>query len=196
MPEVETKEKDQTFEVDFSPVTKVIHDDFAKLGETMNATFSDLRKIWEVKPGETKEVAPLNESLTGSVKKAGNQVIPGATGGFAAIVLSEVIDGVLIKQQPMVKGIAKFFAAAAVYAWGKKIPFMGEAGRNIFAGLLIFDGLRDVTPISSWASQLANKISGVIPIGGLGDQRARDVRRDVVAQANRVVDYYGGAFGR
>ncbi|MDP2651560.1 MAG: hypothetical protein Q8O94_00275, partial [bacterium] len=115
-----------------------------------------------------------------------NQILPVATGGFAAIVLSEVIDGVLIAQQPMVKGLVKFAGAAAVFTWGKQIPFRGDVGKNIFAGLLIFDALRDVTPISTWASQVANAISGAIPVGGLGDQRGRDV----VAQASQVARNY------
>ena len=197
MAEEAIKTEDQRFEIDLSPVTRVIHDDIGKLGETMTATFDDIKKRWEVKPEEKKEVAPLNESLTSSVKKVGNQIIPVATGGFAAIVLSEVIDGVLAAQKPMVRGIAKFGAAAAVYAWGKNLPFMTEIGKNLLTGLLIFDGLRDVTPISSWASQVANKISGAIPVGGLGDQRGRDARGNVLNQADKVAnDYYAAAEGR
>ncbi len=186
-----TKEK-EVIEVAFTQEAQKNLENIAKLGETMNATFDDLKKRWEVKPEDKKEVAPLNESITGSVKKATSQIVPVAIGGFAAIVVSEVIDGVLIKQKPMVRGLTKFAGAAAVYAWGKKIPFMGETGKNIFAGLLLFDALRDVTPISSWASQVANKVSGAIPVGGLGDQPGRDTRKDVLSQANTVVTNYPG----
>jgi len=167
----------------------------ARLAETMNATFDEVKKVWAVKPDEKpkEDKAELNESITGSLKRAGNQVLPVATGGFAAIVLSEVVDGVWAKQNKMVRGGIKFAAAAAVYAWGKKIPFMGETGKNLMAGLLIFDALRDITPISTWASQVANTVSGVIPVGGLGDQRGRDV----INQAEKVAtNYYGRALGR
>lgn len=194
----EIKEKDSyevVFPERFWDSLKQNEQNVAKLAETMNATFDEVKKAWLVKPDEKskEDKAELKESITGSLKKAGNQVIPVATGGFAAIVLSEIVDGVWARQNKMVRGGIKFAAAAAVYAWGKKIPFMGETGKNLMAGLLIFDALRDVTPISTWASQVANTVSGVIPVGGLGDQKGRDV----VNQAERVAtNYYSRALGR
>jgi len=70
---------------------------------------------------------------------------------------------------------------------------VGSEGSKIIGLLLAFDAVRDLTPLDTWAAQLANKVSGVIPIGGLADQRGRNIR----SQVNQVArDYYSSAEGR
>ncbi len=162
----------------------------AKLAETVTLWQNEATKRWELNPAKTAvavadEKAPLNESLVGTFKSATKEIVPVAVGGFAAIVVSEVVDGVMIKQKPMVRGAVKAIGAVAVWKWGKKIPFMGHTGKNVMAALLAFDALRDITPISTYASQIANKISGAIPVGGLGDQRGRDTR--VEREASQIL---------
>ena len=168
----------------------------AKLAETMNGTLDEVKKMWAVEPDEEpkEDPAKLKETMATTVRKAGGQVIPVAIGGFSAIVLTEVTDGVMVKQKPLVRAIVKGVTAIAVWRWGKNIPFMGETGKNVAAALIAFDALRDATPISTWASQVANTISGVIPVGGLGDQKGRNA---ALNQAENVAtNYYRRALGR
>ncbi len=185
---------------DFITSLKKSSDSTAKLCETISMGFDEITKKWMPKPAEVAPVKPavtetanLEESKLASMKVAGFQVVPFATGAFGAVFASELIDGLMVNSSTTTKGIVKGVGAIAVYKWGKKIPFMGKAGAEIFALLLAFDAVRNLTPLDAWAAKLANKVSGVIPIGGLADQRGRDVR----ARANRVVaDYYSRAFGR
>ncbi len=157
----------------------------AKLAETITLSWDEFRKVWGTKPVSTitepnpagpKDKAALEESMAASVKGVGSQIVPVAVGGFASIFFTELVDGVMIKQSDMTRGLVKGATAFAVYKWGKKIPFMGTTGKNIAAALIAFDALRSLTPISTWASKAANKVSGVIPVGGLGDQRGRETR--------------------
>ncbi len=88
-----------------------------------------------------------------------------AVGGFVAIFASELIDGFMANQQPWQRGLVKLGGAAVAGMWGKR--FLGNTGSKAVALLLAFDGLRDLSPIDSWADQLAEKISGTVTTQGL-----------------------------
>ena len=114
-------------------------------------------------------------------------------GGGVAILATELIDGMLVKQSKMVKGIIKLGAAGVAVKWGGK--YLGSTGSKAVALLMAFDAVRDMTPLDDWMNRIANKLSGVIPTGGMGDQRGGG--RSANDQANRVAkDYYARAFGR
>jgi hypothetical protein len=188
-----------TQEVDITEVItslKQNSDSTAKLCETISMGFDEIKKTWVPKLAEVApkpDAAKLEESRIASMKVAGVQVLPFAIGAFSAVFVSELIDGVMVTQSKVTKGLVKGVGAFAAYKWGRKIPFVGDNGAKIIALLLAFDAVRDLTPIDAYAAKLANKVSGVIPIGGLADQRGRDVRD----QANKVVkDYYANAMGR
>ena len=192
--EAEKKLPDR-FEIDLSPITKAVHDDIVSVAESIKADNARLEKMWGIKPLDTADhddKAPLGESLVAKVKSSTNMVIPVAVGGFGAIVGSELIDGLMISRTKTTRGIVKAAGAFAVYTWGKKIPFMGTTGKNVAAALLLFDALRDLTPISEWASVVANKVSKAVPAGGLGDQAGRNARNSAFLQANLVAKRYQG----
>lgn len=88
-----------------------------------------------------------------------------AVGGFVAIFVSEIIDGFMKDQQPWQRGLAKLGAAGVAGMWGKR--FLGSTGAKAVALLLTFDAFRDLSPIDSWADQLAEKISGTVTTAGL-----------------------------
>jgi hypothetical protein len=91
------------------------------------------------------------------------------------------------------KGVTKGVLAVAAYKFGKKIPLIGAEGGKVIALLLAFDAIRDITPINTWASKAANKVSGMIPVGGLGDQTGRAAK---MFGPTIKRDYYSNAFGR
>ncbi len=182
----EIAEQLKAIELDFSPVLKGVREDLAKLSESIDMRFNLVEKAWEMKPKaeETDEdKATLQESIVGKMKKSTNMIVPVALGGFGAILVTEVVDGLPIFKSQMQRGIAKGVGAFVFYTWGKKIPFMGEIGKNVMAALLLFDALRDITPISSWASQLATKITKAIPSGGL--QRNPNALNQAIAVSQR-----------
>jgi len=86
-------------------------------------------------------------------------------GGFIAIFASELIDGFMKNQQPWQRGLVKLGAAGIAGMWGKR--FLGSTGSKAVALLLAFDAIRDLSPIDSWADQLAEKISGTVTTSGL-----------------------------
>jgi hypothetical protein len=155
---------------------------------------ASLFEVAPVKPlAITEETAKLEESKLMSMKVAGFQVVPFAVGAFGAVFASELVDGLMVNSSKTTRGIIKGVGAFAAFKWGKKIPFVGSEGSKIIGLLLAFDAVRDLTPLDTWAAQLANKVSGVIPIGGLADQRGRNIR----SQVNQVArDYYSSAEGR
>jgi len=55
--------------------------------------------------------------------------------------------------------------------WGKRI--LGNVGSKAVALLLAFDGIRDLSPIDSWADQLAEKISGTVTTEGLAGNQSK-----------------------
>ena len=117
-----------------------------------------------------------------------------AVGGFVAIFASEIIDGFMKDQPPWQRGLVKLGAAGVAGMWGKR--FLGSTGAKAVALLLTFDAFRDLSPIDSWADQLAEKISGTVTTAGLAGAQSGG-QSLVQDQANKVVnDYYSKAFGR
>lgn len=162
----------------------------AKLGETLEAQFNKLNKMWEVKPGAVEEVKPavasMKESLTSSFKDATSQIVPVLVGGGLAIGLTEVIDGIMIGKSNLWKGGAKAVIAVVVWKYGDKIPFMNKTAKNLCAGLIAFDAVRSAFPAFQAAiSSGANAITKRVPIGGLGDQRNN--AGGALAQANQIL---------
>jgi hypothetical protein len=113
-------------------------------------------------------------------------------GGAIAILASELVDGLMTKYSVNVKGISKLVVAGVTVKFLSK-P-LGKELAGAVAFLLAFDAARDLTPIDQWMNKAANKVSGVIPTGGLGDQRGGGA---ALKQANKVMkDYYSKAEGR
>jgi hypothetical protein len=174
----------------------------AKLAEQIGM-YQDGDKVWKaklaelvtIKPTETPktEVAPLKESMTSTVKSATKEIVPVVIGGVASIFLTELIDGIYTNMGKgnVYKGVTKAAVAVVVWKFGDKIPFLGKTGKNIAAALIAFDAIRSLVPaIPNMVSSAANKLSGAVPVGGLGDQH-----KGVVAQANQVVNSYYSSSG-
>ena len=117
-------------------------------------------------------------------------------GGGIAIFATEIIDGFFATQSVQMKGVIKLAGAAATMAFLKK-P-LGTAGAATVAVLLTFDALRDLTPLDTWMSDLATKITGIATTAGLADKSGRRLPGGAaVMQANQVAsDYYARAEGR
>jgi hypothetical protein len=174
----------------------------AKLAETINMT-QDEDKKWKaqlaeivtaVKPVVAKPAdapAPLKESIGTTVKSATKEVVPVVIGGVASIFFTELIDGIYTNMGKgnIYKGVTKAAVAVVVWKWGDKIPFMGKTGKNIAAALIAFDALRSLVPaIPNMVSGAANKLSGAVPVGGLGGQRTGEINRGgVMRQANQIL---------
>lgn len=150
----------------------------AQLGEDITSKLDKLGTPDPAPPAsaesEDTEEAELETSAVKSATKSimdtevwGIPVGKAALGGFGAIFASELIDGFMTEQSKNVRGIVKLVVAGASAQWGKR--WLG-AGAGVLALLLTFDAIRDLTPLDEWANKLANKVSGVIPKGGLGAQ--------------------------
>jgi hypothetical protein len=204
-------ENTQTQEIDITELMNKLQkntDSTAKLAETINMKFDEAGKwvanLAEVikKPSSAPaDEVKLEEAGVMSMKVAGLPVVGFAVGAFGAVFASELVDGLMSTQTKTTRGLVKAGSAFVIWKWGNKIPLIGKmmngTGKNIFAVLLAFDAVRDLTPLDSWAASAANKISGLIPTGGLADQKGRDIRNSAVTQATRVVkDYYSKAEGR
>ena len=87
-------------------------------------------------------------------------------GGFTAVFASELIDGFLVKQGDMLKGVVKLAGAGAAVKWGGRV--LGSTGSKALAILLAYDGIRSLIPIDTWAKRGATAVTGMIPGGGLG----------------------------
>ncbi len=70
-------------------------------------------------------------------------------GGFTAVFASELIDGFLVKQGDMIKGVVKLVGAGAAVKWGPRL--LGSTGSKALALLLAYDGVRSLIPIDTWA---------------------------------------------
>jgi len=116
----------------------------AKLERAAVSTITDM-KVWDI---------PVGEALVG---------------GFSAVFASELIDGVLVKQNDMIKGVIKLAGAGAAVKWGPRL--LGSTGSKALAILLAYDGVRSLIPIDAWARRGASAVSGVLPAGGLGGFR-------------------------
>jgi len=132
------------------------------------------------KPAVKQEVAVL-ESPNASIAKIFNMEVMGlpvgnvVVGGAASILITEVVDGAVQKlmsktsagNQKMAAAGVKVAAALGTIKYGKK--FVGNDAAKFIGALILFDALRDATPIDEMVNGVANKITGFIPVGGLGD---------------------------
>ena len=217
MDTLQIKDKDGTIhdvgevEYDFQPFVNAINANqekgLAKLAEQIHME-QDTDKVWKAKLAElvTAKPAPaapdappaaLKESIGSTVKSATKEIVPVVIGGVASIFLTELIDGIYTNMNKgnVYKGVTKAAVAVIVWKWGKKIPFLGETGKNIAAALIAFDAIRSLVPaIPAFVSSAANKISGAVPKGGLGDQHPGDVLK----QAGNILktSYYPSVTGR
>ena len=171
--------------------------------ESIKLQLADLDSKWGTRLAEatkTPEPEPDKETLEMGAATSGIMdfeiwdipIGQAAIGGFSAIFVTEVIDGFMKTQTQNMKGVVKIIGAGVFAKWGKRIPFINAKGAKVIALLMTFDALRDISPINTWANQIANKISGVIPTGGLGDQRGGGAPRENVGAGN---DYYARAKG-
>lgn len=118
-----------------------------------------------------------------------------AVGGFVAIFASELIDGFMANQQPWQRGLVKLGAAGIAGMWGKRL--LGSTGSKAVALLLAFDALRDLSPIDSWADQLAEGISGRETTAGLAGPQTggRAVNVNTGARPSGGQSFYSQAMG-
>lgn len=115
-------------------------------------------------------------------------------GGFVAIVASELVDGFASKWKDWQRGLLKAGLAAASIKYGKR--FFGTTGSRAVGLLLAFDAIRDLTPINSYADQVAEKISGTVTTAGLSGTGARGEKRvERSPQRQGSGDYYAAALG-
>lgn len=108
-------------------------------------------------------------------------------GGFTAVFASELIDGFLVKQGDMLKGIVKLVGAGVAIKWGSRV--LGSTGSKALGILLAYDGIRSLIPIDTWARKGATMATGMIPGGGLGGFK-ENVGGAPAAGGNGHKDYY------
>lgn len=207
MEKTDEKTKDTAI---IDPIEKALEKFGSKLGDQVAELNESAKKILE---GEVLTRAQLAEELdsrqknledtkdTADMKAGGfldavNRVevwdIPvgqAALGGFAAVFASELIDGFLISQSDAVKGLIKLATAGVVVKWGSRV--FGSTGSKAAAILLAYDGIRSLVPIDRWAKNVADAVSGAVPLGGLGGFKNN------IEKLNRAgsADYYAGLTG-
>jgi len=119
---------------------------------------------------ELAEVEDIGGSLESLVRTEVWDIPVGQAlvGGFVAVFLSELTDGFMATSSATTRALIKGGLAGASVKWGKKL--FGATGAKAIALLLAFDAIRDLTPMDQWADQLATKISGALPAGGLASR--------------------------
>jgi hypothetical protein len=171
------------------------------------AALSDIAKTSAMIDGQAKAAVVEDPKAELEAKSAFDDImkfefwgIPigeAAVGGFVAILASELVDGFAATWEPWQRGLLKFGVAGASAMWGKKI--LGSTGSKAVALLLAFDALRDMTPIDSWADQIAEKISGTVTDAGLaGPMRSGkmiDLNNKKVPEQKSNSSFYTQAFG-
>ncbi len=176
----------------------------AKLAESISMV-QDSDKVWKaqlaelVKTTGATPAAKLEESkgMQSGFKEVTHNAIPLAVGGFTAIFATELVDGMAVRYKwtnnYMQAGV-KLGAAALLWKFGDKIPGMGKLGKNVAAGLILFDCVRTAFPqFQNAAAGLATKVTGMVPNAGLAGAPLSMVQ----SQANQVAsDYYSRAQGR
>ena len=115
-----------------------------------------------------------------------------AVGGFVAIFASELVDGFMGNMQDWQRGLVKLAVAAAVGMWGKRL--LGKTGSMAVALLLTFDALRDLSPIDTWADQLAEGITGRVTTKGLAGNPDAPANQPA-NQKKQPASYYAMALG-
>lgn len=162
---------------------------------TLDAKLADLKIPVEAsvdgEPVEAElEIAGV-KSMFGQIDKIEIMGVPigrAAVGGFAAVLVSEVVDGIMQAQTTTTQGIVKL-GLAAIVQWTKR--WFGAPMANTATLLLAYDGVRQLLPIDEWAGRVASAITGAFPTGGLGRGAGRVP--NVLQQAEQVAkNYYPG----
>lgn len=152
-----------------------------EVGSKLDAQLAELnetaKKILEPSPEDVKtaaelkaaEEAKLEQGTVAGISEMKVWDIPlgqAALGGFVAVFASELIDGFLVQQGDMIKGVVKLIGAGAAVKWGGRL--LGSTGSKAVAILLAYDGIRSLIPIDTWAKRSSSAVTGMIPGGGLG----------------------------
>lgn len=180
----------------------------ATIGNKLDTKLAELNEAPKVNPEDIKTAEELKAEEAAKLEQAG--VVGGITqfeiwdipvgqalvGGFTAVFASELIDGFLVKQGDMIKGVVKLVGAGAAIKWGPRL--LGSTGSKALAILLAYDGIRSLIPIDTWAKRGAGAVSGVIPGGGLGGFKPNVAGEKPGGNGKKAVaDYYealkGGA---
>lgn len=174
---------------------------FLPTKDELTALFDGIRPVKEVVVDTKKEVVVKEDAtlddpgIAKNISKAMEYTIAGVPvvavvgGGLVAIVTSEIIDGFIPLKDGnsvMIRGGVKIAASVGNAMFLHK--FEGKTGTLIISGLLLFDALRDLTPISDWGKSIASKITGQLPAAGLGDQANR--RDKPNRQADQIFTKY------
>lgn len=192
--------------MDPKDILEAINSGFVTVGSKLEAQMAELnetaKKVLEAKPEAVKtaeELATAAAAATAAGKANMEEAgaVGGITGfkpwdipagqalvgGFTAVFASELIDGFLIKQSDMIKGVVKLAGAGAAVKWGGRV--LGSTGSKALAILLAYDGIRSMIPIDTWARRGATMVTSRIPKGGLGG-----FVPDIEARGNGSGDYY------
>lgn len=169
--------------------------------EGIDAKLADLGRPPEPAKPEAPEVpeAPLEaKGWFSGIMDFEFQGIPvgqAAVGGFAAIVVSELIDGFASDMKEWQRGLIKLGVAAVAAKWGGRI--LGSTGSKAVALLLAFDAIRDLSPIDSWADTIAEKITGKATTAGLAGNQTQINKNKAAAtkQTKQDTGYYAMALG-
>jgi len=151
--------------------------------------------VSEVLPKEQKvEKAEMErEGVLGGLTGWDVQGIPvgqAVVGGFAAVFVTELVDGLMVSQSNVARGVVKLIVAGVGARWGKRL--LGDTGAKAITLLIAFDAIRDLIPIDTWAKRASTTVSGVIPTRGLAQGS-----RSAVRQAEEVASNYSRSiFGR
>lgn len=163
-----------------------------KTDEQIKAETDEAAKLEEKKAEEKAklEQAAISRTITG-FEVWDIPVGQALVGGFTAVFASELIDGFLIKQGDMLKGVVKLAGAGAAVKWGGRV--LGSTGSKALAILLAYDGIRSMIPIDTWARRGATVVTSRMPAGGLGGFTQNIESR---GNGHAAEDYYAKAFGR
>lgn len=150
-------------------------DDFAGLGDKMDSVSEAINKLTESKEDNSGDEEGSLEAQAGILDRAMQFEILGiplgkaAVGGFSAMLVSEIVDGVVggaaTAETLRKRGIVKLVVAGVNARWGARM--LGSQAAQIVTLLLTFDAIRDITPIDDWARRASSAISGVLPSAGL-----------------------------
>lgn len=188
--------------MDPKDILEAINGGFVTVGSKLEAQMSELnetaKKVLDAKPEAVKSPEELaTAAAAANMEEAG--FVGGITGfkvwdipagqalvgGFTAVFASELIDGFLIKQSDMIKGVVKLVGAGAAVKWGGRV--LGSTGSKALAILLAYDGLRSIIPIDTWARRGATMVTSRVPKGGLGGFKPNV---ELQVRGNGHGDYY------
>jgi hypothetical protein len=163
--------------------------------EGIDAKLADLGKPPEPEKPEPEAKMEAKGWFDGimSFEIQGIPVGQAAVGGFAAIVLSELIDGFASDMKDWQRGLIKLGVAAIAAKWGGRI--LGSTGSKAVALLLTFDAIRDFTPIDTWADTIAEKITGKATTAGLAGNQTQINKANAAAKQPKQTGYYAMALG-